>query len=161
MSHQPKNAPHSSSSLPPQQHSADVVALAGRFQEATQALLSLCQQTPEPERAASSPLAAQQQAEQGETRSYYYSPAVLQHERELLRHYRAQNLADLLEETHLRLVGLVKLMKSVHADMRVKGQVINSLGCLLEQASSLVLRMSHVYAKVRRVEDSAPGAPSR
>ena len=137
-------------------YQADLAALASQFHEATQALLALCQQTPACERALPTSRTEQKHAEEGETRCYYYSPAVLHHERQLLQHYRAQNLPDLLEETHLRLVGLVKLMKSVHADVRVKGHVINSLGYLLEQACALVLRMNHLYAKVQRVEPPAP-----
>lgn len=46
--------------------------------------------------------------------------------------------------------GVVKIMKSTHHDVRVKGEVIASLGCLLEQASVLVLRMRNVYDKVER-----------
>ncbi len=49
------------------------------------------------------------------------------------------------------LVGVVKIMKSTHHDVRVKGYVIASLGCLLEQASNLVLRMRNVYDRMERV----------
>ncbi|MFR8276246.1 MAG: hypothetical protein ACLU98_07890 [Desulfovibrio fairfieldensis] len=42
-------------------------------------------------------------------------------------------------------------MKSTHHDVRVKGYVIASLGCLLEQASNLVLRMRNVYDRMERV----------
>ena len=87
----------------------------------------------------------------GETRCYYLSPGTVQHERELLRRYRVEDLRGLLSETHMLLVGLVKLMKSTHHDVRVKGYVIASLGCLLEQASNLVLRMRNVYDRMERV----------
>lgn len=89
---------------------------------------------------------------QGETRSYYFSPAMVQHERELLKRYRADDFRGLLAEVHVLLVGLVKIMKSVHYDVRVKGYVIASLGSLLEQASALVLRMRNVYEKLERVD---------
>ena len=49
------------------------------------------------------------------------------------------------------LVGVVKIMKSTHHDVRVKGYVIASLGCLLEQASNLVLRMRNVCDRMERV----------
>ena len=89
---------------------------------------------------------------EGETRSYYFSPAVLRHERELLRKYRANDFLDLLAETHKLLIGLVKTMKSVHSDARLRGNVVASLGCLLEHASSLILRMQNVYANVELVK---------
>ena len=87
----------------------------------------------------------------GETRCYYLSPGTVQHERELLRRYHVGDFRGLLSETHMLLVGLVKLMKSTHHDVRVKGYVIASLGCLLEQASNLVLRMRNVYDRMERV----------
>ena len=49
------------------------------------------------------------------------------------------------------LVGLVKVMRSTPHNIRVKGYVIASLGCLLDQASALVLRMRNVYDKVEKV----------
>ena len=49
------------------------------------------------------------------------------------------------------LVGVVKIMKSTHHDVCLKGYVIASLGCLLEQASNLVLRMRNVYDRMERV----------
>ena len=49
------------------------------------------------------------------------------------------------------LVGVVKIMKSTHHDVRLKGYVIASLGCLLEQASNLVLRMRNVYDRMEMV----------
>ncbi|MSS28128.1 hypothetical protein FYJ44_08770 [Desulfovibrio sp. PG-178-WT-4] len=75
----------------------------------------------------------------------------MQHERELLRRYRAEDFRGLLRETHMLLVGLVKVMKNTHHDVRVKGYVIANLGCLLEQVSALVLRMKNVYNKVESV----------
>lgn len=87
----------------------------------------------------------------GEIRSYYLSPGTVQHERELLKRYRVQDLHGLLAETHMLLVGLVKVMKNTHHDVRVKGYVIASLGCLLEQACALVLRMRNVYGGMERV----------
>ena len=87
----------------------------------------------------------------GETRCYYLSPGTVQHERELLRRYRVEDFRGLLAETHMLLVGLVKVMKNTHHDVRVKGYVIASLGCLLEQASALVLRMKNVYDKLESV----------
>ena len=118
-----------------------------RFQEAAQDLLALYE-PPEQGRDASLPPTA---GTTGETRCYYLSPGTVQHERELLRRYRAEDFRGLLAETHMLLVGLVKVMKNTHHDVRVKGYVIASLGCLLEQASALVLRMKNVYDKVETV----------
>lgn len=87
----------------------------------------------------------------GETRCYYLSPGTVQHEREMLKRYRADDFRGLLAETHMLLVGLVKVMKNTHHDVRVKGYVIASLGCLLEQVSALVLQMKNVYDKVESV----------
>lgn len=87
----------------------------------------------------------------GETRCYYLSPGTVQHERELLKRYQAEDCRGLLAETHMLLVGLVKVMKNTHHDVRVKGYVIASLGCLLDHVSALVLRMKNVYDKVEAV----------
>ena len=75
----------------------------------------------------------------------------MQHERNLLEHYHAEDFRGLLARTYMLLAGVVKIMKSTHHDVRVKGYVIASLGCLLEQASNLVLRMRNVYEKMERV----------
>ena len=88
----------------------------------------------------------------GEIRSYYFPPATLHHERELLSKYRADDFQDLLEEVHSLLVGLVVLMKSAHKDARVKGYVISSLEKQIEHASALILRMRNVYDKVMPVQ---------
>lgn len=85
---------------------------------------------------------------EGETRCYWFSANTVRYERELLQKYRAKDFRALLEEMNTLLVGLVKTMKSVHPDARLKGYVISSLGCLLEQASILALRMRNVYSEV-------------
>lgn len=89
----------------------------------------------------------------GETRAFYFPPASLHMERELLRKYRATDLQGLLEEAHTLLLGQVKLMRSVHKDVRVRGYVISSLGAQLEQVSALLLRMRHVYDQVLPVKN--------
>lgn len=68
-----------------------------------------------------------------------------------MKQYSAKDFRDLLAETYMLLVGVVKIMKSTHHDVRVKGDAIASLGCLLEQTCSLVLRMRNVYDRVERV----------
>ena len=73
-------------------------------------------------------------------------------ERELLRKYRATDFQGLLEEVYTLLVGLVKLMQSVHKDVRVRGYVISSLGTQLDHAAALVLRMRHIYERVVPVQ---------
>ena len=118
-----------------------------RFQEAAQDLLVMYESAEQSGEDVSHPAAGAN----GETRCYYLSPRTVQHERELLRRYRAEDFRGLLAETHMLLVGLVKVMKNTHHDVRVKGYVIASLGCLLEQVSALVLRMKNVYDKVGSV----------
>ena len=118
-----------------------------KFHEAAQDLLAMYEPTEQSEESVSHPATGVN----GETRCYYLSPGTVQHERELLRRYHAEDFRGLLAETHMLLVGLVKVMKSTHHDVRVKGYVIASLGCLLEQASALVLRMKNVYDKVETV----------
>ena len=87
----------------------------------------------------------------GETRCYYLSPSTVRHERELLQRYRVEDFSGLLAEAHLLLAGLVKIMKSIHPDARLRGHSVSSLGALLEQVSSLLLRMRNVYDKVERM----------
>lgn len=87
----------------------------------------------------------------GETRCYYLSPGTVRHERELLKQYRVEDFRGLLAETHMLLTGLVRIMKNTRHDARVKGYVIVSLGCLLEQACALVLRMRNVYGGVEKI----------
>ena len=88
----------------------------------------------------------------GEIRCYHFSPSVLRHERELLKKYRVKDFRGLITETHTLLVGIVKLMKSAHPETRMNGQIISSLGCLLEQVSILTLRMQNVYTSVELVD---------
>lgn len=95
--------------------------------------------------------AGEDQKVTGETRCFYLSQGTVQHEKELLKRYHAEDFRGLLAETHMLLVGLVKVMRSTPHNIRVKGYVIASLGCLLDQASALVLRMRNVYDKVEKV----------
>ena len=116
-----------------------------RFQEAAQDLLAMHEPSEQSRENVPRP------TQNGETRCYYLSPGAVQHERKLLKHYGAEDFCDLLAETYMLLVGVVKIMKSTHHDVRVKGYVIASLGCFLEQASNLVLRMRNVYDRMERV----------
>lgn len=149
----------SASDVPPH---PDLAALAVALQETARALLACA---PEPSKAtaaqpadapeASKPTAPQPVAPDraGETRAFYFPPAALHMERELLRRYRARDLQGLLEEAHALLVGLVKLMQSVPREARVRGYVLSSLGAQLEHACALLLRMRHVYEKVMPVRN--------
>ena len=149
MSHRsPSAAPQPQPSSSHSQSHPELAERIERFQEAAQALLAMYEPAGQSKEAAS-PLIS---GATGETRCYYLSPATLRHERELLQRYRVEDFCGLLAETHTLLVGLVKIMKSAHPDARLKGYVISSLGCLLEQASALVLRMRNVYDKVERVQ---------
>ena len=125
----------------------DLAALAVTLQEAAQALLSLSPASAAntPKESATRPAARQND---GETRSFYFPPSTVHQERELLHKYHAEDCLGLLEEVHTLLVGLVKLMRSVHKDVRVRGYVISSLGAQIDHASALVLRMRNVYEKV-------------
>lgn len=139
------NAPPAAKPLPPPEHPNDphLSALAAALLEAGQALLAA---------GAALPAAAPDAGPGGEVRSYHFTPAVLEHEKELLRRYRTDNFLGLLTEAHNLLLGLVKVMQSVHGDVRVKGYVIKSLGCLLDQATALLLRMKNVYGRVIPLE---------
>ena len=128
----------------------DLAALAVSLQETAQALLTFSATNADED---TSPSPAKPVRDRdGETRSFYFPPASVNMERELLRKYRAQDFQGLLEEVHTLLVGLVKLMQSVHKDVRVRGYVIASLGAQIDHASALVLRMRHVYDGVMPVE---------
>lgn len=127
----------------PNLHSSDLTAIAAMLTEAAQALIAVSS-TPPTEQ-------AEHSAATGETRCYYLSPATLKHERELLQRYRVDDFNGLLAEAHTLLAGLVKVMKSTHPDARLRGRSVSSLGSLLEQVSSLLVRMCNVYEKVERI----------
>lgn len=129
-------------------HHSELAQRIERFQEAAKALLDLHEQGEPRKEAGSRPAAA---ASDG-SRCYCLSPTTVQQERELLKRYRAEDFRGLLAEAHMLLVGLVKMMKLVHPDVRLRGYVISSLGCLLEQASALLLRMRNVYENVDRID---------
>lgn len=123
--------------------SPDLTAIAVMLDEAAKALLS------------SSDTLSTEKAEHcvaaGETRCYYLSPSMLKHERELLQKYRVEDFNGLIAEAHNLLAGLVKVMKSTHPDARLRGRSISSLGSLLEQVSSLLVRMRNLYERVERI----------
>ena len=123
----------------------DLAALALSLQEAAQALLTL---SPVKEQTAKPPA----RQNDGEIRSFYFPASTIHRERDLLQKYRAEDFQGLLEEVHTLLVGLVKVMRSVHKDVRVKGYVISSLGAQIDHASALVLLMRNVYENVIPVE---------
>ena len=132
-------------STPNHSGSPDLAALAATLQEAAQALLSLSQ-VGEP---AAKPPARH---DDGEIRSFYFPASTIHRERDLLLKYRAEDFQGLLQEVHTLLVGLVKVMRSVHKDVRVKGYVISSLGAQSDHASALVPRMRNVYEGVMPVQ---------
>lgn len=126
---------------------SDLVALAASLQEAAQSLLACAPQE------STTPIAMPPASrEDGETRSFYFPQSAIHMERELLRKYCATDFQGLLEEVYTLLVGLVKLMQSVHKDVRVRGYVISSLGAQLDHAAALVLRMRHIYERVVPVQ---------
>lgn len=129
---------------------SDLAALAATLQETAQALLARIPDEPkEPKKPSAGPPA---RVGDGETRSFYFPPASVHLERELLRKYRVDDFQGLLEEADTLLVGLVKLMQSVPKDVRVRGHVIASLGTQLAHASALMVRMRNVYGKVVPVQ---------
>lgn len=147
MSLESKSTPQDRSSLPNTQIKSELAERIERFQEAAQDLLDMH----EPAGPGNETVAHISSDSNGETRCYYLSAGTVQHEQELLKRYHAQDFCGLLEEMHMLLVGLVKIMKTTPHNIRVKGYVIASLGCLLEQASALALRMRNVYDKLERV----------
>lgn len=147
MSHPMCAAPQPQSSLPTSQAYPELAERIERFQKAVQDLLAIYEPAEHNPDNVPKPV----QTTSGETRCYYLSQGTVQHEKELLKRYHVEDFRGLLVETHMLLVGLVKVMKSTPHNIRVKGYVIASLGCLLEQASALVLRMRNVYDKVEKV----------
>ena len=166
MSRSSLNAPHSqpqrpsslSPSTPP-----DLAALAEKFQEATQALLAFCRAgSPEqmgmadeeaaPDDAALSDDTDESADDQGETRSYYFSPFTLESERKLLKEYDAEDFRGLLLEAHISLSGMVELMKNIEMETKLNSTVIYSLGCLLERVSSLIFKIQDAYSTMEPVE---------
>lgn len=125
----------------------DFVALAASLQEVAQSLLAHV-----PQEHKDAPPKTPVRRDEGETRSFYFPPAAVHMEKDLLRKYHATDFQGLLDEVHTLLVGLVKIMQSVHKDVRVRGYVITSLGAQLEHASALVLRMRHIYERVVPVQ---------
>lgn len=123
--------------------SPDLTAISALLTEAVQALMTFSG-TPSLEKPVHNTAT-------GETRYYYLSPSVLKYERELLQRYRADDFNGLLAEAHNLLAGLVKVMKSTHPDARLRGRSVSSLGLLLEQVSSLLVRMRNLYEKVERI----------
>lgn len=121
----------------------DLVTLATSLQEIAQSLLVHAPKGPEDATAGHPSI-----KNDGETRAFYFPPSSVHMEKELLRKYRANDFQGLLEVVHILLVGLVKLMQSVHKDARVRGYVISSLGAQIDHASALVLRMRNVYDRV-------------
>lgn len=123
----------------PNPQPSDLTAIAAMLNEAAQALIAFSG-TPSNEKAVHTAAA-------GETRCYYLSPAMLKHERELLQRYRVDDFNGLLVEAHSLLAGLVKIIKSTHPDARLRGRSVANLGSLLEQVSSLLVRMCNIYEK--------------
>lgn len=135
--------PQQSNSLSSPSQSPDLTAIATMLNDAAQALIAFSGKQP--------PEEAKHSAATGETRCYYLSPSMLKHERELLQKYRVNDFNGLLTEAHTLLAGLVKVMKSTHPDARLRGRSVSSLGSLLEQVSSLLVRMRNLYEKVERI----------
>lgn len=159
MSHNPLNARRSQLPIP-DLPLPDLATLAATLHSAAQALARHCEQAVPPERqkhetALTGVPDPAPSENSGEMRCYRYSPATIRRERELLQTYNAEDFRDLIAQTHVLLVGMVKVMKSVHPDARMKGYVISSLGSLLEQASILTLRMRNVYSTVELVDKPA------
>ena len=142
MSNVHSNPKHS----PPSPNNLDLASLAVSLQETAQALLTFSA-TNADEKATPTP-AKPVRDQAGETRSFYFPPSSINMEKDLFQRYHAKDFQGLLEEAHNLLVGLVKVMKSVHKDVRVNGYVISSLGSQIDHASALILRMRNVYEKV-------------
>lgn len=123
--------------------SSELAAIASMLNEAAQALIAFSGIQP--------PEKPKHFAATGETRYYYLSPSVLKHERELLQKYRVEDFNGLIAEAHNLLAGLVKVMKSTHPEARLRGRSVSSLGSLLEQVSSLLVRMRNLYERVERI----------
>lgn len=137
--------PQQPGSLSPPSPSPDLTAITAMLNETAHVLSEFsATELPQGAKAACA-------TEEGEIRCYYLSPSTLKHERKLLQRYRVEDLNGLLAEAHSLLAGLVKVMKSTHPDARLRGYSVSSLGSLLEQVSSLLVRMRNLYEKVERI----------
>ena len=136
---------HQSSPLSDEQTSNELATLATMLSEVAQALRDFHETTPpDPKETAGYP-------SNGEIRSYYFSPSVLRLERRLLKKHRAHDFIALLYEAHFLVAGIVKIMITTRGDVRLPGNLVSSLGLLLDRVSGLLLHMRHVYEKVERV----------
>ena len=106
----PSSYPSSHPSIP------EFAQLAASLQAACDALRSFDSENAIPQSA----------LEASEMRSYYLSPSVVQHEKELLKNYNANSSYDLLAEVHKLLIGVMKLMQSTHKNVRLRGYVFLS-----------------------------------
>ena len=100
MSHHSPSAavqPQSSTSYPP--YHLEMAKRIERFREAAQDLLTIY----EPAEQSAEDVPHPSAGTNGETRCYYLSPGTVQHERELLKRYRAEDFRGLLAETHMRM----------------------------------------------------------
>lgn len=135
----------SPAAVPPLVSGPDLAAIAAMLGETARALQIFSEANPvqgkEPPGSASA----------GETRRYYFSPATLRHERDLLQRYKADDFGGLLTSAHTLLAGLVKIMQSTHPDARLRGRSVSSLGASLEQVTTLLARMRNVYDGVERI----------
>ena len=140
MSNSHQSSP-SSCSPPPN----ELATMAAMLSEVAQTLRDFHETIPsEPKETADVP-------SNGEIRSYYFSPAALRQERRLLKRYKARDFHALLDEARFLVAGIVKIMRTTHGDTRLPGNLVSSLGSLLERVSELLLRMRNVYEKVERV----------
>ena len=110
-------APQPQSPTPPSQSHSELAERIARFRAAAQDLLAMY----EPAVQGSGLTPRPGPDSDGETRCYYLSAGAVQHERNLLNQYGVKDFRDLLAETYMLLVGVVKIMKSTHHDVRVKG----------------------------------------
>ena len=96
-------------------HHSDLASVAKALQEASHALqiLSMTTAPDVPEKPHTAAARTSAPDREGEIRSYYFSPASVQQERELLRIHHAQTFQDLLEKAHALLLGQVTLMKEI------------------------------------------------
>lgn len=92
--------------------------------------------------------------EQGEFRTYYFSPFTLKNERELLEKYQEESFHGLLEEAALRLGAFTELLLHIDEEKSLDGCVVRILGRELERTRDMLDAMRDTYSTLFSVGEA-------
>lgn len=122
-------------------------ALAGKLQEAAEALLTFCRSTTseeDPPEAEANAEADDQGPKPGEYRQYYLPPHTLREENELLERYKVENVADALDAIYSDLFTTVFLMKGYETDDEVDSFNLCLIGEQLSRSLDMLSKAGSV-----------------